>query len=51
MTREIVLRVYEENIIDKPRIAVFRVFSQKYKELARNLKNEEKAVKGENIHD
>ena len=47
INKEKLLEFYLETLIEKPRIAIFRVFAEKHKHLAKNLEFDEKAVNGE----
>jgi glucose-6-phosphate-specific signal transduction histidine kinase len=49
ITLKMVMECYIENLIEKPKIAVFRVFSEKFKDIAKEFKLEEIAEKGEMI--
>jgi hypothetical protein len=47
MTKEHMLKVYEETFIKNPRVAVFRIFAEKFKDLAKQTDLEDKSLKGE----
>lgn len=49
MKRETLIKCFESILIDEPRIAIFRVFPEKYKKLGKHFELENLALKGENI--
>ena len=51
VNRELLLNLYKDILIENPRKAIFRVFADKHKALAKNFEIEKKVASGEYLEE
>ncbi len=47
INRDLIIQIFKEVLIEKPKIAIFRIFAEKHKELAKKLDLEQRVSSGE----